>query len=263
MVFFLCYIINGDTMDNFLERSSYLVRIAELLNKKGNVDVEGYKIQDSDVAEFKNLLIIENLLFNKKLFIESTNSFKEAIELRLDFLKGSDYAIEKEALTVLLDILNKTPRTRLEDLTYNKRIIIPKEDEQRYIDNINKTTLGRAKPIRDASQKDLEDLTIEKSMKDAQKLRIDEYLDQNDSLFNEAIEELDVGIDSLQEAKKAALEFASQLEVSNDEYKDYLEECLSSTSNVTSKYYYQEMLDRYEKTKKIEELGYLYMKKSA
>lgn len=252
-------------MDNLLERSMYLEVIAKLLDKKGEkVNINGYLVNEEDVEELKKALTAETILYNKKMFLENTNSFKERVLLRLTFLSDSDAIIEKEALNNILNILNETPKTRIEELSVYKKVLIPSRDIDKYIENLNKTILGRAKPLRDASKEDLEDLTLDVTLSQNQHKRINQYLEMNNTNLDNYIEDLDISLENLNAAKEDAMEMLTgDLQ---DTYENYLNKCLFDScelDNEVAIVYYEEMLNRYKNTRVVEELGYLYTKKDA
>lgn len=253
------------------ETSIYLEKIENILNKEGNkVNYNGYLINEIDKGEFDSLLLIEKILFNKKVYIESTNKLRLDAQNRLNEIYESDASLEKTALQNILLVLENTPKTNIENLTLWRKILIPKEDEWLFNDNINKTIISRSKPLRDASKEDIEDLTLDIKLKDEQRIRINEYVKSKNSplkktevTIDEMIESLDDGISSLKQIKEQVNESPNinPYQIKKEEYKSYLQKCYTTAikqENDLAKEYYEEMLFRLSNTGIIEEVGYLY-----
>ena len=198
--------VYGDTMDYALESQVYYKKIMDLLNKKGDkINYNGYLINAEDQEEFDGLLTIENILFNKKMLLESTNALRNSINERLNNI-NDDALLEKEALVHLKEILDLTPKTPIENLTICRKILVPKEHKQLYLNNINKTVIGRFKPLRDASKEDLEDLTLDMTLLKNQRSRIKDYnKDTNNVSLDELVDDLGKGIESLRSLKEEVL----------------------------------------------------------
>lgn len=253
------------------ETSIYLKKIENILNKDGDkINYNGYFINELDKREFDSLLLIEKILYNKKVYIESTNKLRIDAQNRLNEIYESDASLEKNALQNILLVLENTPKANIEDLTLWRKILIPKEDEWLFLDNINKTVISRSKPLRDASKEDIEDLTLDIKLKDEQRIRINEYIKSKNDIskapeitIDEMIESLDDGMSSLKKTKEQVKNTLNinPYQIQKEEYKSYLQKCYTTAikqENDLAKEYYEEMLFRLSNTGIIEEVGYLY-----
>lgn len=262
------------------ETAIYLNKIKSILEKEGEkISFNGFLILPEDKEEFSSLLMMEKIMYNKKLYIESTNALKTSAINRFNELEKSNSALEKIALEQILMVLNETPKTCIENLTLCRKILVPKSYEAIFLDNINKTIISRSKPLRDASKADIEDLTLDIKLSQEQNKRIKDYvkvelleplqITENIGL-NEIIENLDTSIKTLEKTKlENAFENDEQINIDPykkqiEKYKDYLQDCYTKAIKLddeVGQLYYEEMLLKLKDTNIIEEPGYLYQTK--
>lgn len=263
------------------ETAIYLNKIKSILEKEGEkISFNVFLILPEDKEEFSSLLMMEKIMYNKKLYIESTNALKANALNRLNELDQPNSALEKMALEQILMVLNETPKTSIENLTLCRKILVPKSLETIFLDNINKTVISRSKPLRDASKADIEDLTLDIKLSQEQNKRIKDYVkveflepipvEENISL-NEMIEDLDTSIKSLEQKKLESLEISDEQDDIDpykkqiEKYKDYLQDCYTKAIKLddeVGQLYYEEMLLKLKDTNIIEEPGYLYQTKN-